>query len=436
MAHVTAVKEDESRPPRVPRNVYALGAVSLFTDISSEMITAIFGYYLLIYLKVSTIAVGALDGLYSAVPALLALSAGYLADRYRRRKLLAGFGYGLSALSKLGFPLVGASVGGLGLVQGADRLGKGMRTAPRDAMISLSAPSAIQGRAFGVHRTMDTMGAVLGPAIATVCFSIAVTAQAFKSIFVTSFCSACIGLLILALFVTDQRGPAAAAGAARPTLRSGLALLHRGPFRRVCVAGTLLAVVWISDTFVYLVLQQRLDLTAIQFALLAVGTSGSYLLLAVPMGRLADRIGRWRVFYGGHCALLAVYVLLAGPVGGALLAVVTLSLHGLYYACTDGVLMAYAGPILPTELRTSGMAVLQSLRALGAFCSSIIFGFAWAYMPAGDLALCFAGGLVLMLAIAGVLIDPRRSAVVESAVVETTAVDSVAAQSPVAGEAQ
>jgi MFS family permease len=184
------------------------------------------------------------------------------------------------------------------------------------------------------------------------------------------------------------------------------------------------------------VLQQRLALTAIQFALLAVGTSGGYLLLAVPMGRLADRIGRWRVFYGGHAALLAVYLLLAGPVGGALLAVVTLSLHGLYYAATDGVLMAYAGPMLPAELRTSGLAVLQSLRALGAFCSSIIFGFAWAYIPAGDLVLYFAGGLVLMLAIAGVLIDPRRSAVVQSAVVETTAVESVAAQSPVAGEAQ
>jgi MFS family permease len=409
VTHGAVANKDDPPRVRVPGNVFALGAVSLFTDISSEMITAVLGYYLLVYLQVSTIAVGTLDGLYSAVPALLAIAAAYLADRYQRRKLLAGLGYGLSAVSKLGFPLVGGSLGGLGLVQGADRLGKGLRTAPRDAMISLSAPAAIQGRAFGVHRAMDTVGAFLGPVIAMVCFSIAVTAQAFRSIFVTSFCVACIGLLILALFVTDRSGPAAGDRAGRPRLRSGLVLLRRKEFRRVCVAGTLLALVWISDTFVYLVLQQRLDLTAIQYALLAVGTSAGYLVLAVPMGRLADRVGRWRVFYGGHVSLLIVYLLLAGPVGGVLLAVVILSFHGLYYAATDGVLMAHAGPILPAELRTSGLAVLQSLRALGAFCSSIVFGFAWAYFPAGDIVLFFAGGLVLMLVVAALLVDPRRS---------------------------
>jgi MFS family permease len=405
---VADVAESAPRRASVPRNVFALGAVSLFTDVSSEMITSVLGYYLLVYLQVSTIAVGFLDGFYSAVPVLLAVAAAYLADRYQRRKLLAGLGYGLSAVSKLGFPLVGGSVGGLGLVQGADRLGKGLRTAPRDALISLSAPPEIQGRAFGVHRAMDTAGAFLGPLVAMAAFSVAVTAQAFTSIFVTSFCVACIGLLTLALFVTDHREPAGDGRSARPALRSGLVLLRRSAFRRVCVAGTLLALVWISDTFVYLVLQQRLHLTAIQFAMLAVGTSGVYLLLAVPLGRIADRIGRWRVFYAGHAALLAVYLLLAGPVGGALLAVVTLAFHGLYYAATDGVLMAHAGPMLPPELRTSGLAVLQSLRALGAFCSSIAFGFAWAYFPAGDIALFFAAGLVVMLAAAGLLVDPRR----------------------------
>ena len=412
---VEGAAEGTPRRTPVPRNVFALGAVSLFTDVSSEMITSVLGYYLLVYLQVSTIAVGFLDGFYSAVPVLLSVAAAYLADRYQRRKLLAGLGYGLSAVSKLGFPLVGGSIGGLGLVQGADRLGKGLRTAPRDALISLSAPPAIQGRAFGVHRAMDTVGAFLGPLVAMGAFSIAVTAQAFASIFVTSFCVACIGLLTLVLFVTDHRGPAADGRAARPSLRSGLALLGHPAFRRVCVAGTLLALVWISDTFVYLVLQQRLHLTAIQFAMLAVGTSGVYLLLAVPLGRLADRIGRWRVFYAGHGALLAVYLLLAGPVGGTVLAVVTLAFHGLYYAATDGVLMAYAGPMLPPELRTSGLAVLQSLRALGAFCSSIVFGFTWAYFPAGDIALFFAGGLVVMLAVAGLLVDPRRRPVTEVA---------------------
>jgi MFS family permease len=396
-------------PAKVPGNVIALGAVSLLTDISSEMITSVVGYYLLVYLQVSTITVGFLDGFYSAVPVLFAVYAAYLADRYQRRKLLAGLGYGLSAVSKLGFPIVGASVTGLGLVQGVDRLGKGLRTAPRDSLISLSTPAEIQGRAFGVHRMMDTIGAFLGPLIAVVALSLAVAAVAFDAVFVTSFCIAMIGLLALILFVTDHREPVS--DPKLVSLRSGFRLLRDRPFRRVCIAATLLSVAWVSDTFIYLVLQQRLGLSAIDYALLAVVTTGSYLLFAIPLGRIADRIGRWRVFLGGHVCLLVVYILLAGPIGGLALVLVTLPIHGLFYAMTDGVLMAHAGPMLPRELRTAGLAVLQSLRALGAFCSSMAFGFAWAQVSSRTVIYGFIVALVLALAAAVWLVrpEPRRA---------------------------
>ena len=389
---------------RVPRNVFALGAVSLLTDISAEMITSVVGYYLLVYLQVSTITVGFLDGFYSAVPVLLALYAAYLADRFQRRKLLAGAGYGLSAVSKLGFPLVGRSVAGLGLVQGSDRLGKGLRTAPRDALISLSTPAQIQGRAFGVHRMMDTVGAFLGPLIAVVALSVSVAAAAFDDVFVTSFCIAAIGLLALVLFVTDHREPADSAK--RVNLRAGINLLRDASFRRVCIAATILAIAWVSDTFIYLVLQQRLGLTAIDYALLAVGTTGSYLLLAIPAGRLADRIGRWRVFLCGHAALLVVYLVLVGPFSGVVLIFVALPIHGLFYAMTDGVLMAHAGPMLPRQLRTAGLAVLQSLRALGAFVSSMAFGFAWSRFDSRTVILGYIGALVLALVVATLLVRP------------------------------
>ena len=389
---------------RVPRNVLMLGLVSLLTDVSAEMITSVVGYYLLVYLQVSTITVGFLDGFYSAVPVLLSVYAAYLADRYQRRKLLAGVGYGLSAVSKLGFPLVGRSIVGLGLVQGSDRLGKGLRTAPRDALISLSAPAPIQGRAFGVHRMMDTIGAFLGPLLAVVALSVSVAASAFDAVFVISFCCAMIGLLALMLLVTDHREPLAQPD--RVSLRSGIRLLADRPFRRVCIAATLLAVAWVSDTLVYLVLQQRLELTAIEYALLATGTTGSYLLLAIPLGRMADRVGRWRVFLGGHVALLVVYVLLASPLGGFLLLCVTLPVHGLFYAMTDGVLMAHAGPMLPRHLRTAGLAVLQSLRALGAFVSSLVFGFAWSLMGSRTVILGFIAALILALGAALLLVRP------------------------------
>lgn len=395
-------------PARVPRNVFALGFVSLLTDISAEMITSVVGYYLLVYLQVSTVTVGFLDGLYSAVPVLLSLTAAYLADRFQRRKLLAGIGYGLSAVSKLGFPVVGRSISGLGLVQGADRLGKGLRTAPRDALISLSSPAPIQARAFGVHRMMDTIGAFLGPLIAVVALGLSVAATAFDAVFVVSFCIATIGLLALILLVADHREPAAAGASERTSFRAALRLLADKKFRRVCVAATVLGAAWISDTFIYLVLQQRLELTAIEYALLAVGTSGSYLLLAIPAGRIADRIGRWRVFIGGHLALLAVYLLLAGPMGGVVLLVVALPIHGLFYAMTDGVLMAHAGPMLPRELRTAGLALLQSVRALGAFVSSLAFGIAWSMAGSRAVVGCYVLALMLALAVAVKLVRPEK----------------------------
>jgi MFS family permease len=253
---------------------------------------------------------------------------------------------------------------------------------------------------------MDTIGAFLGPLLAVVALSISVAATAFDAVFVISFCIAMIGLLALILLVTDHREPLAQRGPV-VSLRSGIRLLADRPFRRVCIASTLLAVAWISDTLIYLVLQQRLELTAIEYALLATGTTGSYLLLAIPLGRIADRVGRWRVFLGGHLALLIVYVLLASPLGGFVLLCVTLPIHGLFYAMTDGVLMAHAGPMLPRHLRTAGLAVLQSLRALGAFVSSLAFGFAWSVTGSRTVVLGFIVALVIALGAAALLVRPE-----------------------------
>jgi Na+/melibiose symporter-like transporter len=272
-------------------------------------------------------------------------------------------------------------------------------------MISLSAPGSIQGLAFGVHRMMDTVGAFLGPLLAVVALSVSVAASAFDAVFVISFCFATIGLLALILLVSDHREPLERRDSV--SLRAGLALLADRDFRRVCIAATLLAAAWVSDTFVYLVLQQRLDLTVIEYALLAVGTTGAYLLLAIPFGRLADRVGRWRIFLGGHLALLLVYLLLAAGPASVVLLCFVLPVHGLFYAMTDGVLMAHAGPKLPRRLRTAGLAILQSLRALGAFVASLAFGFAWSMAGSRTVIYGFAIALALALAAAARLTKPE-----------------------------
>ncbi|NUT32340.1 MAG: MFS transporter [Hamadaea sp.] len=356
----------------VSANVVALGAVSLLTDVSSEMVTAILPIYLVVGLQLSPTAYGVVNGLYSGATVLLRLAGGYVADRIQRRKGVAAVGYGLSALAKLGLIAAGSSVAGIGAVITADRAGKGLRTAPRDALITLSTPDDQLGRAFGVHRAMDSLGAFLGPLVALAV--LAAAAQRYDAVFVTSFCVAAFGLVVLALFVRDKRGSAPLTAV---SARQAAGLLSTRGVRRVLAAACLLGLATVGDGFVYLILQRREDLSLGWFPLLAVGTSLAYLLLATPLGLLADRIGRLPVVAGGYGALVVVYLALFGPVGGWPLVVGVLLLYGLFYAATDGVLMALAAPHLPPEVRATGLALVQTGQALAVLVSSVLFGLAW-----------------------------------------------------------
>jgi MFS family permease len=357
---------------RVSANVVALGMVSLVTDVSSEMVTAVLPLYLVLGLGLNPLQFGLLDGLYAGATAIVRVLGGHLADRWRRLKAVAGFGYGLSAVCKLGLVAAGSSVAAIGLVLAADRTGKGLRTGPRDALISLSSEPATLGRSFGVHRAMDTVGAFLGPLVAMAV--LALSLGSYPSVFVTSFCIAAIAVLLLALFVRDRPG---SVDRAAVSARAALGLLKQQDFRRVALWAALLGLVTVGDSFVYLVLQRRWEIAATYFPLLPLGTAGVYLLLAVPLGKLADRVGRWPVFLGGHGALCVALVLLCGPQAGLWLAVVALGLHGVFYAATDGVLMAAAGPLIPAGLRATGLAVVQTGQAVARMLSSVLFGLAW-----------------------------------------------------------
>ena len=359
----------------VAPNVLALGSVSLVTDISSEMITAVLPMYVIFTLGLSPLQFGALNGLYFGVTALVRLAGGHAADRWQRRKLVAGGGYALSAVCKLGLLAAGSSVTGLGAVIAADRTGKGLRTGPRDALISLSSTPETLGRSFGVHRALDTVGAFLGPLVA---FGLLLANPGrYDTVFVASFCIAAFAVVMLALLVRDRTEVVDHDHENPVSVGAALRLLLLPRFRRVCIAAVLLGVVALSDAFVYLLLQQRLDISAEYFPLLPLGTSAAYLLLAIPFGHLADRVGRIRVFVGGYGALLCAYLLLFGPVGGTALLVPTLTLHGLFYAASDGVLMAAVGPMLPAQLRASGMALIQTGQSVAMLTSSVLFGAAW-----------------------------------------------------------
>ncbi|MFE0735747.1 MFS transporter [Streptomyces sp. NPDC058855] len=391
-------------PPHVPGTVLALGTVSLVTDISSEMVTAVLPLYLVLGLGLSPLQFGLLDGVTTGATALVRLLGGHTADRGGRHKQVAGFGYALSACSRLGLLLAGGAAGAAGWITAAltaDRLGKGVRTAPRDALITLHTPTEDLGRAFGVHRAMDTTGALLGPLAA---FALLwATADAYEAVFAVSLCVGAFGVLLWVLLVPGRRDPRTPVRPARE--RGGAFAALRSPaYRRTVLCAALLGAATVGDAFLYLLLQRRLDLPATWFPFLPLGAACVYLLLAVPVGRRADRSGRRRPFLYGHGALLLAYGLLLAPLPGPLVLGGVLLLLGAFYAATDGVLMALAGPLLPERRRAGGLALVQTAQALARVGAGIAFGALWtvsgprtalaAAALALTAALCCAGRLL------------------------------------------
>lgn len=381
--------------------VLALGAVSLITDVSSEMVTAVLPLYLVAGLGLSPLGFGLLDGLYNGVSALVRLVGGHLGDRFGRHKALAGIGYGLSALCKP-LLLLAHTLPAIGAVLALDRTGKGLRTAPRDALISLAAAPEERGRAFGVHRAMDTAGALIGPILAFVILRGA--ADGYDAVFTVSACVAALGVLVLVLFVPGRRTEPAA-DAEPVSLKASLGLLRRRDLRRTGLCALLLGMCTVSDGFVFLLLQRATGITDRWFALLPLGTAAAFFLLALPLGRLADRIGRWRVFLGGHLALLAAYALLLAGGHHPGLPYAVLLLHGGFYAATDGVLMAAAAGAVSEEHRGGGLALVQTGQSLARFAASLGFGAAWTVWGARP-ALAVAAVLLAAAAAVSVRLRP------------------------------
>ncbi len=379
-----------------------LGLTSLFTDISSEMVAATLPLYLTVVLRFTPLQFGVLDGLYQGVTALVRLAGGLVADRWRRYKEVAGAGYALSAACKLGLLAAGSAWTSFAGVILLDRAGKGIRTAPRDALISLSSAPERLAASFGVHRALDTAGAMLGPLVAFAL--LAFTPAAFDVVFVVSFCFAIVGLGLLVLFV-ENREPVSRSERA-PSLRSAVGLLGEPRFRALALAATALSLATMSDGFVYLTLQRQLDLGVGFFPLLYVGTAAVYLLLAVPAGRLADRLGRGRMFVAGHALLLVVYGVLLRPMGAGPV-VACLLLLGAYYAATDGVLMAMASAVLPERLRSSGLAALTTAVAIARLAASVLFGALWSWWGQSAAIVAFAAALLAALTAAVVMLPMR-----------------------------
>jgi MFS family permease len=387
---------------RVSRNVVLLGVTSLLTDVSAEMVAAVLPIYVVLALGASPLQYGLVDGLYQGGAALVRLASGVLADRWRRYKELAALGYGVSAVCKAGLIAVGASVGGVSAIILADRFGKGIRTAPRDALISLSSARDRLATSFGVHRAMDTAGAMLGPLAA---FAVLLAAPGmFSAVFAVSLCFAILGLAVLLLFVENRAPAPAPRRSPRAGLRHTLRLLGLPPFRRLVVVGGVLGLLTISDGFLYLGLQRRADFATALFPLLFAGSALAYMALSVPVGMLADRVGRGRVFVAGYVLLLLVYTALVVPDLGAAALIIYLLLIGAYYAATDGVLAAAASAALPDEQRGGGLGLLLAATTLAKLVAAVTFGLLWMKLGLEVAAIAFAAGLMVAAGAAAVVL--------------------------------
>lgn len=380
-------------PFRLSPVILWLGIVSMVTDVSSESVTAILPLYVTGFLGLSTIAFGFIDGINQGASAIVRIAAGWAADRSGHPKRIALAGYGLSMVARIGFLFAGGFWAITAIVAG-DRIGKGIRTAPRDALISVTAQPQHLARSFGVHRMLDNIGAAAGPLIAF--FVLLMIPNGFSTVFVVSLAFAVIGVAVLALVVPDLKARSLQGAEQREGRRLfafSWSHLREPGLGKLLIAAGLLGLVTIGDGFIYLVLQAR-DSFAVQwFPLLFVGTNVVFLAFAIPLGRLADRVGKIPVFVGGHVALLATYLIAAAPFGGLWGTLGCLILLGAFYAATDGVLAALASQLTPPGKLATGIASAQTVVALTRMVASAGFGVLW-YAIGASTAMVVAGGLL------------------------------------------
>jgi len=367
---------------RIPRTVWALGLVSLLMDTSSEIVHALLPLFMTVQLGLSVAMLGLIDGVAEATASITKLFSGYISDRLGRRKPLILIGYGLAAITKPVFAIAGSA----GLVFGArfaDRIGKGLRGAPRDALIADVTPPAVRGRAFGLRQSLDTVGAFVGPLLAVGLMLI--LANDMRTIFWIATIPAALAVLVIIVAVRDVDAPAK--GGVRVPLR--LADLRSLPsaYWAVVALGTVLTLARFSEAFLILKANAEglpLALTPLVLVVMnLVYAAGAY-----PAGHFADRMPPVRLLAAGIICLIAADLVLAmapGLVGITL----GLILWGAHMALTQGLLAKLVADHAPAHLRGSAYGMFNLATGIALLFASVIAGLLWDRL--GPNATFFAG---------------------------------------------
>lgn len=387
-----ATRNDPPILRQIPSGVWVLGFVSMLMDISSEMIHSLLPLFMVSTLGASALAVGLIEGLAEATALIVKVFSGTLSDYLGKRKGLAVFGYALGALTKPLFALAPT----LGIVLTArllDRVGKGIRGAPRDALVADIAPAHLRGAAFGLRQSIDTLGAFLGPLLAVGLMLL--WANDFRAVF---WVAVIPGLMAVALLAFGLREPAHQQGEKRinPIRRENLKRLG-GSYWWVVVIGAVFTLARFSEAFLVLRAQQS-GIPMALVPLVMVAMNLVYALSAYPLGKLSDRMSHTRLLAFGLVVLIAADLVLASSNHwGVVLAGV--ALWGVHMGMTQGLLAAMVADTAPADLRGTAYGFFNLVSGLAMLAASVVAGLLWDRLGASFTF--HAGAAFCVMALAG-----------------------------------
>ncbi len=399
MAETTTKAPERASIKDLPRNVWAVGVTSFFMDVSSEMVLNILPLFLANVLGVKTNIIGLIEGIAEATASILKLFSGWLSDKMGGRKWLAVTGYALSAVSKPFF-YIASSWELIAGVRWADRVGKGVRTAPRDALVADSVTKETRGLAFGFHRALDTAGAMVGILIAILAVWLAqrnavdLTKSTFQTVVLISLLPAFLAVLSLVVGANDV-----AVKGQRAAPKFSLRSMGR-PFSVFLVIVSIFTLGNSSDAFLVL-RAQNLGVTVIGILAMLAVFNLIYALVSTPAGSLSDRVGRRRLIIGGWLVYAAIYLGFAAAQADWQVWLLYVA-YGLYYGMAFGTANAMVADLVPENLRGTAYGTYNAVIGLLAFPASLIAGVLWqgvgAWTGFGPSAPFLFGGLLALLA--------------------------------------
>ncbi len=379
----------------LPAGIWALGFVSMLMDISSEMIHALLPVYLTVGLGATALTVGVIEGIAEATAAMTKVFSGALSDRIGRRKELAALGYGLAAVTKPIFPLA-PSIGWLIAARFIDRIGKGVRGAPRDALVADLAPEGRRGAAFGLRQSLDTLGAFIGPLAAIGLMW--VFSNDFQSVFWVAVIPAFLALGLILFAVKEPPRPDGLRKVRNPLARAELRLLGATYWYVVAIA-TVFTLARFSEAFLIL-RAQEVGLSLMLVPLVLVGMNAVYALAAWPAGVLSDKISRPVLLMAGLALLIAADLVLALAPGYLGLGM-GVALWGLHMGVTQGLLAALVAEAVPAELRGTAFGMFNLITGGALLLASVLAGGLWQSL--GSEATFLAGAAFAFIAALGLI---------------------------------